>query len=267
MSGSRTRPSVVGIIPARYDSTRLPGKVLLDLAGKPMIQRVYERCRQAELLDEVLVATDDERVRDAVEAFGGRAEMTSCEHCSGTDRLAEVAERMGSLGPGDVIVNIQGDEPMIEPEAIDAAVRPFFNDADLQMGTIATPIDELEEHLDPAAVKVVIDADGWALYFSRAPIPYFRLAAGEQQPDGPRRHPASGMSPLKHVGLYVYRREMLLWYAGLPVSPLEQTEGLEQLRVLEAGRRIQVVIVDYSPIGVDTPEDLQRVREMLAKGD
>lgn len=260
MSGPRKRPSVVGMIPARYASTRLPGKVLLDLAGKPMIQRVYERCGQAELLDDVLVATDDERVRDAVEAFGGRVEMTGCDHCSGTDRLAEVAERLDC----DIVVNVQGDEPMIEPEAIDAAVEPFLSDDDLQMGTIATRIDDLEEHLDPAAVKVVIDADGWALYFSRAPIPYFRVGPGEAQPDAPRRHPVSGMAPLKHIGLYVYRREMLLWYSGLEPSALERTEGLEQLRVLEAGRRIRVVVVDYSPIGVDTPEDLERVREMLA---
>jgi 3-deoxy-manno-octulosonate cytidylyltransferase (CMP-KDO synthetase) len=248
------------MIPARYASTRLPGKVLLDLAGKPMIQRVYERCQQAELLDEVLVATDDERVAEAVEGFGGRVEMTSCEHCSGTDRLAEVAERMDC----DVIVNVQGDEPMLEPAAIDAAVEPFLGDDDLQMGTIATPIDDLEEHLDYAAVKVVVDAQGWALYFSRAPIPFFRLGAGEPQPDGPRRHPESGLAPLKHIGLYVYRREMLLWYAGLAPSALEQTECLEQLRVMEAGRRIRVVVVDYSPIGVDTPEDLERVRELLA---
>lgn len=254
------RPSVVGMIPARYASTRLPGKVLLDLAGKPMIQRVYERCREAELLDEVLVATDDERVAEAVAAFGGRVEMTSCEHCSGTDRLAEVAERMDC----DVVVNVQGDEPMLEPAAIDAAVEPFLTDEDLQMGTIATPIDELEEHLDPAAVKVVVDARGWALYFSRAPIPFLRMSPGEPEPDAPRRHPVSGMAPLKHIGLYVYRREMLLWYAGLAPSALEQTECLEQLRVLEAGRRIRVVVVDYSPIGVDTPEDLQRVRELLA---
>lgn len=258
------RPSVLGMIPARYASTRLPGKVLLELAGKPMIQRVYERCRQAALLDDVLVATDDERVREAVDSFGGRVEMTGCGHCSGTDRLAEVAGRIDC----DVIVNVQGDEPMIAPEAIDAAVRPFLSDDTLQMGTIATPIDDREEHVDPATVKVVVDADGYALYFSRAPIPYFRLAADETDPDSPRRHPASGMRPLKHIGLYVYRREMLLWYAGLEPSGLEQTERLEQLRVLEAGRRIRVVAVDYSPIGVDTPEDLKRVRDLLvAEGD
>jgi len=253
--------SVVGMIPARYASTRLPGKVLLDLAGKPMIQRVHERCLGSKLLDAVIVATDDERVYDAVAGFGGRVEMTSCEHCSGTDRLAEVAGRVDC----DVVVNIQGDEPMIEPEAIDAAVAPFFEDPELQIGTIATPIDTLEEHLDPAAVKVVMDADGWALYFSRAPIPHFRLDAGAEQPDAPRRHPKSGMMPLKHIGLYVYRREALLWFAGLAPSRLEMTEGLEQLRALEAGRRIRVVQVAYSPIGVDTPEDLERVRKLLAR--
>lgn len=253
--------SIVGMIPARYASTRLPGKVLLDLAGKPMIQRVYERCQRAELLDEVIVATDDERVRDAVLGFGGRVEMTGSHHCSGTDRLAEVAGRV----PCDVIVNIQGDEPMIEPAAIDAAVQPFLEDPELQMGTIATRIETLAEHTDPAAVKVVVDEQGWALYFSRAPIPYFRVDPGAVPPDTPRRHPKSGMMPLKHIGLYVYRREMLLWYAALPPAALEMTEGLEQLRVLEAGRRIRVVEVEYSPIGVDTPEDLECVRALLAK--
>lgn len=255
--------SIVGMIPARYASTRLPGKVLLDLAGKPMIQRVYERCRRAQLLDEVIVATDDARVRDVVLGFGGRVEMTGAEHCSGTDRLAEVAGRV----PCDVIVNIQGDEPMIAPEAIDAAVRPFLDDPELQMGTIATRIETLAEHTDPAAVKVVVDEQGWALYFSRAPIPYFRVDPGATPPDTPRRHPKSGIMPLKHIGLYVYRHEMLLWYAALPPSALEMTEGLEQLRVLEAGRRIRVVQVEYSPIGVDTPEDLERVRALLAKED
>ena len=255
-----SRPSVVGMIPARYAATRLPGKVLIDLAGKPMIEHVYRRCEEAELLDEVIVATDDDRVAEAVTSFGGRVEMTDCEHCSGTDRLAEVAARRDC----EIVVNVQGDEPMIDPRAIDAAVRPMLEDPTLEMGTIATPIHELEEHLDPSAVKVVIDAAGWALYFSRAPIPWFRLAEGEGQPDTPRRHPQSGMSPLKHIGLYVYRREMLLWYAAQPASGLEQTEGLEQLRVLEAGRRIRVVVVDYSPIGVDTPEDLDRVRRLLA---
>ena len=250
---------IIGIIPARYQSTRLPGKVLLHIAGKPMIQHVYERCLGARTLSEVVVATDDERVGEEVEGFGGKVELTRADHASGTDRLAEVASRREC----DVIVNIQGDEPMVDPEAIDAAVEPLLSDPELSFATIATEITTLEEHTDPAAVKVVVDANGWALYFSRAPIPYFRLDAGASQPDEPRRHPKSGLHPLKHIGLYVYRRETLLWFASLPPSPLELTEGLEQLRALEAGCRIQVVQVQYSPIGVDTPVDLARVRAIL----
>ncbi len=256
-----SRPSVVGMIPARYASTRLPGKVLLDLAGRPMIQLVYERCVEAKLLDDVIVATDDERVHAAVEGFGGRVEMTDPGHQSGTDRLAEVASRYEC----DIIVNVQGDEPMMDPAAIDAAVEPLLRDRDLRMATIATPIETLMEHRNPADVKVVVDRDGWALYFSRAPIPYFRLDEDDTEPERPRSHPASGLTPLKHIGLYVYTREMLLWYSQLPPSPLEQTEGLEQLRVLEAGERIRVVKVDYSPTGVDTPEDLAKVRELLSE--
>ncbi len=250
---------IVGIIPARYHSTRLPGKVLIDIAGRPMIQHVYERCLRASLLDEVIVATDDERVRAAVEGFGGTVVMTRSDHTSGTDRLAEVASGMQC----DIVVNIQGDEPMIQPEAIDAAVRPFLDNPELRFGTIATEITTVEEHEDPAAVKVVVDAEGWALYFSRAPIPYFRIDDGASRPERPRHHPKSGAWPLKHIGLYVYRRDTLLWYAGLEPSRLELTEGLEQLRALEAGCRIRVVEVDYSPIGVDTPHDLERVRALL----
>jgi len=255
------RLKIVGMIPARYAATRLDGKVLLDIAGKPMVQHVYEQASKAELLDEVLVATDDERVRNVVQGFGGRVEMTSPKHPSGADRLAEVARRYEC----DLIVNIQGDEPMIDPAAIDAAVQPFLDDPELRICTIATPITTIEEHNDPAAVKVVIDRDGWALYFSRAPIPYFRLDPGAQQPDEPRQHPKSGLTPLKHIGLYVYRREALLWFAGLEPTPLEQTEGLEQLRARENGCPIRVVKVDYSPIGVDTPEDLAKARKLMSR--
>jgi 3-deoxy-manno-octulosonate cytidylyltransferase (CMP-KDO synthetase) len=250
---------ITGIIPARYQSTRLPGKVLLDIAGKPMIQHVYERCRQAQLLDEVVIATDDTQVRDAAESFGADVEMTRADHASGTDRLAEVAARRDC----DVIVNVQGDEPMIEPAAIDAAVAPFLDDPELSFGTIATEITTIEEHNEWTTVKVVVDAQGYALYFSRAPIPYFRIDGDAEQPESPRQHPKSGLAPLKHIGLYVYRRETLLWFAGLEPSALEQTEGLEQLRALEAGCPIRVVQVDYSPIGVDTEEDLERVREIM----
>lgn len=250
----------IGIIPARYAATRLPGKVLADIAGKPMVQHVYERACQAETLDKVLVATDDQRIMAAVEGFGGQAVMTSPEHQSGTDRLAEVAQQLDC----EVVVNIQGDEPLIEPAAIDAAVAPFMTDPSLAMSTLATPITALEEHLDPSAVKVVVDQDGFALYFSRAPVPFFRLDTDALWPDNkPRQHPESGLWPLKHIGLYVYRRDALVWLASLPPTPLERTEKLEQLRALENGCRIKVITVDYSPIGVDTPQDLERVRAIL----
>lgn len=249
------------MIPARYASTRLDGKALADIGGKPMIRHVYERAARAATLSDVLVATDDDRIARAVEGFGGRCEMTASSHQSGTDRLAEVAARTDC----DIIVNIQGDEPMIEPAAIDAAVQPFLEaGGGERFGTIATRIADLAEHLEPSTVKVVVGGTGHALYFSRAPIPYFRLDVDDAwPPDKPRRHPVSGMWPLKHIGLYVYTRETLLWYAGLPQSPLEQTEKLEQLRALENGCPIRVVEVDYSPIGVDTPEELRRVREIM----
>lgn len=252
---------VGGIIPARYHSTRLDGKALADIAGKPMVQWVYERASSARTICEVTVATDDERIAEAVAGFGGRARMTGAEHKSGTDRIAEVARDAGY----DVIVNIQGDEPMIDPAAIDAAVEPFTEDGSLRMSTIATRIVDEREHLDPAAVKVVRDLEGFALYFSRAPIPYFRVDGDSAAPGAPRCHPC-GLWPLKHIGLYVYTAETLLWFAGLKRTLLEQTEGLEQLRALENGCRIKVVEVDYSPIGVDTPEDLELVRRMMEEG-
>jgi 3-deoxy-manno-octulosonate cytidylyltransferase (CMP-KDO synthetase) len=232
--------------------------VLADIAGKPMVQWVYERAQQAQMPSEVTVATDDRRVADAVIGFGGNVMMTSPHHTSGTDRIAEVADQAGY----DVIVNIQGDEPMIDPAAIDAAVEPFTTAPDLRMGTIATRIVDEQEHLDPAAVKVVRDLDGYALYFSRAPIPYFRIDCEQSQSDAPRQHPC-GLWPLKHIGLYVYTVETLLWFSQLEQTLLEKTEGLEQLRALENGCRIKVVEVDYSPIGVDTPDDLEMVRRLM----
>ena len=238
--------NTIGIIPAHYGSTRLEGKVLADIAGKPMIQHVYERACQAETLQDLLVATDDQRIMDIVAGFGGQVVMTSAEHKSGTDRVAEVAQDRAC----DVVINIQGDEPLIDPAAIDAAVQPFIADSSLAMSTLSTPIRSLRAHLDPSVVKVVVDADGFALYFSRAPVPFFRLDT-----DAPW--------PLKHIGLYGYRRQTLLWLASLPPTPLEKTERLEQLRALENGCQIKVIEVDYSPIGVDTPEDLQRVRALL----
>lgn len=249
---------VIGMIPARYASTRLEGKALAEIAGKPMIQHVYQRAARARLLDEVLVATDDPRIARAVAGFGGRCEMTSAEHQSGTDRLAEVAQRTDC----DLIVNIQGDEPMIAPEAIDAALGPFLEAPGERFGTLATPITDPREHQEPSTVKVVVDPRGYALYFSRAPIPYFRDVDGGLAPT--ESGPGPTTPALKHIGLYVYTKETLLWYASLPPTPLERTERLEQLRALENGCPVRVVVTDYSPVGVDTPEDLARVRALMA---
>jgi 3-deoxy-manno-octulosonate cytidylyltransferase (CMP-KDO synthetase) len=254
------RQRIIGIIPARLASTRLPGKVLLDIGGKPMVQHVYERACASSLLSEVIVATDHELVYAAVEGFGGQVVLTSPSHASGTDRLAEAARGLDC----DLIVNLQGDEPLLRPEVIDAAVEPFFEEEGLRLSTIATPITTAEEHLDASAVKVVVDQRGYALYFSRCPVPYFRLDPGvELAAEQPRVHPRSGLQPLKHIGLYVYTREALLWMSSLPRAPLEMTESLEQLRALENGCPIRVVTVEYSPIGVDTPEDLERVRRLM----
>ncbi|MBM3472719.1 MAG: 3-deoxy-manno-octulosonate cytidylyltransferase [Armatimonadetes bacterium] len=251
---------VVGMIPARYAATRLPGKVLADICGKPMLRHVYERAARAATLSEVIIATDDERIAEAAAGFGARVEMTSPEHKSGTDRLAEVAQRLDC----DVAVNIQGDEPLIDPRIIDRAVQPLLDDASVCMATLATRATA-HEWAAASVVKVVCDARGDALYFSRRQIPYFRLddPAQEAALAGDLVHPVSGCRPLKHIGLYVYRRETLLWYADLPRGVLEATESLEQLRVLENGCPIRVVEVDYSPVGVDTPEDLETVRRLV----
>ncbi len=251
----------VGMIPARYRSARFPGKVLAPIAGKPMVQHVYERAAQSSLLDDLLVATDDERVREAVEAFGGKVAMTRPDHASGTDRLAELARELAC----DAVVNIQGDEPLISPAIIDDAIRPLYEHPEVRMVTLATPVRDAEEHEHWTVVKVVVDARGDALYFSRAPIPFFRVDDRRERARAlaTRQHPRSGLRPLKHIGLYVYRRDTLLWIAALRPSGLEITEGLEQLRALDNGCPIRVVTVDYSPLGVDTPEDLERVRSIM----
>jgi 3-deoxy-manno-octulosonate cytidylyltransferase (CMP-KDO synthetase) len=252
--------TVVGMIPARYAATRLPGKVLADICGKPMLQHVYERACRAATVGQVVIATDDERIAEVARGFGARVEMTSPEHKSGTDRLAEVARGLDC----DIVVNIQGDEPLIDPRIIDAAVQPLLDEAEVRMATLATQATA-HEWAAASVVKVVCDGRGNALYFSRRQIPYFRLddPAQESALAGDLVHPVSGCRPLKHIGLYVYRRDTLLWYAGLPRGVLEATESLEQLRVLENGCPIRVVEVDYSPIGVDTPEDLETVRRLV----
>jgi 3-deoxy-manno-octulosonate cytidylyltransferase (CMP-KDO synthetase) len=233
---------VVGIIPARLAATRLPDKPLLDIAGKPMIQRVWERAEAASSLHDLMVATPDERVKQAVEAFGGRAVMTSVERRSGTDRLAEAARGIHA----DLIVNIQGDEPLIDPLSIDVAVAPLLADASLSMSSLMCPCPE-EELDNPATVKVVTDLKGDALYFSRSRVPF------------PRSDEA-GIAVMQHVGLYVYRRDFLLTFASLSPTPLERTESLEQLRALEHGYKIRMASIAQAPLSVDTPEDLDRVR-------
>ncbi len=213
-----------------------------------MIEHVYRRAASARLVHAVLVATDDERVRDAVEAFGGNVWMTRPDHKSGTDRLAEVAEVLSCA----VVVNVQGDEPLLAPESIDEAVAALLEDPSNQMATLCRPIGEPSEFRDPNVVKLVKDRSGFALYFSRAPIPHFRGVSDETGP------------ALKHIGLYVYRREFLLRLASLAPTPLETAESLEQLRALEHGFRIRVVESAHDSVGVDTPADLDRVRRIVA---
>ncbi|MBV8865007.1 MAG: 3-deoxy-manno-octulosonate cytidylyltransferase [Acidobacteriaceae bacterium] len=241
------RTRILGVIPARFASSRFPGKALASLAGKPMLQHVWERASISRYLHDLLVATDDDRIAAVVRKFGGRVRMTSPLHISGTDRLAEIA----SSETATLYVNIQGDEPLIDPEAIDAAILSVQGDDSLLMGTLKKQIYNSADVANPNVVKVVTDLLGNAIFFSRAPVPYQR--------DGP------GLGVyFKHIGLYVYRRDFLLRYPDLTVGPLEQAERLEQLRALENGYRIRVVPTEYESLGVDTPEDLQRVNQLFS---
>ena len=243
--------NTIGIVPARYASTRFPGKPLALIAGKPLIQHVVEQCQKARSLSEVIVATDDTRIWEVAQNFC-HAEMTRPDHPSGSDRIAEVAGRCTC----DAVVNIQGDEPLIDPAVIDAVVGALARD---EMSTAATRIKNPEELDDPNVVKVVVSAAGRALYFSRRTIPYLREAAS---PEGVRGQLAA-FAFLKHLGIYGYRRETLLRLVKFPVSPLETAEKLEQLRALENGIQIAVVKVDYDSVGVDAPEDVEWVERFL----
>lgn len=235
------------IIPARYASSRLPGKPLLRETGKYLIQHVYERACQAKHAATVIVATDDPRIEAAVRGFGGNVAMTRADHVCGTDRVAEVARQLDV----DTVINVQGDEPMIDPAALDLLGSLLQQrDADADMATLAVPIRSTEAYQNPNCVKVVCDASGRALYFSRSPIPYVR--------DGKPDFAAEPPHFLQHLGLYAYRRAFLLSLSQLPAEPLEEMEKLEQLRVLALGRRIQVGIVRQTSIGVDTREDYER---------
>ncbi len=243
---------IVGLIPARYGSTRFPGKPLAQLWGKPLIQHVYERARKSPILEKVVVATDDERIRRCVEDFGGQALMTSPEHRCGTERLAEAAQILG-LADEDIVVNIQGDQPLLAPEALEELIRPLLLSLEVPMATLAIPIERPEEIQDPHRVKVVLDREGRALYFSRAPIPYFRP-------------PGKAPLYLRHIGLYAYRKEFLDLFVKLPPGELEEAEKLEQLRALEAGYPIAVSITRYECPEVDTPEDLKRIIQVYGSG-
>jgi 3-deoxy-manno-octulosonate cytidylyltransferase (CMP-KDO synthetase) len=236
---------ILGVIPARFGSTRFPGKVLALLSSKTVLQHVYERACQSRYLSNTLIATDDERVYRAARSFGAPVRMTRADHASGTDRVAEVA----SAEEAAVVVNIQGDEPLIDPEAIDAAILPVVHDTDVVMATLKKKIEDPREIDDPNVVKVVTNHAGDAIYFSRCAIPYAR----EQ----------GGGAWFKHIGLYVYRRDFLLGLSSLPVGPLERAERLEQLRALENGYLIRVIETSYESLGVDTPEDLERVSRLF----
>jgi 3-deoxy-manno-octulosonate cytidylyltransferase (CMP-KDO synthetase) len=237
----------VAIIPARYGSTRLPGKPLLDILGKPMIQHVWERTVKAREVEKVIVATDDEKVLRVVKDFGGEVTLTSKEHLTGTDRIAEVVR--GFSLDVEIIVNVQGDEPLIEPDMIDQVVKILAYDPKASMGTLCRKISDIKEIVDTNVVKVVFDKEFYALYFSRLPIPYYRN-------DDPKVY-------FKHLGIYSYRRDALLRLSSAKSTPLENAERLEQLRALENGFRIKVAETDRDTIGVDTEEDLEMVRRRL----
>ncbi len=238
---------VLGVIPARYGSTRFEGKALADILGKPMIQHVYERAIKATNISDITVATDDQRIFKAVKDFGGKVVMTS-QHPTGTDRIAEVAKSCDA----DIIVNIQGDEPLIEPKMIDEAIEPFFQDDSIDLSTLVHRISSDSEYNNPNVVKVVVNKAGFAMYFSRSPIPHIKANVDKEN-----------ICLYRHVGLYVYKKDALLKFASMPSTPLEICEGLEQLRFLENGYKMKVVETNYKSIGVDTPQDLEKVKSIM----
>ncbi len=240
--------NVIGVIPARYSSTRFEGKVLADISGKPMIQHVWERAKQALILDDVIIACDDERIAAVAKGFGAKVVFTAKAHICGTDRIIEV------INPLEVkaVINIQADEPLIHPMMIEAVGRALLDDHKISMATLMKKIEDPKEINDPHVVKVVVDKNNFALYFSRAAIPYY-----------PENSEANELVYYKHIGLYGYTKDFLFTYKNLPVSRLEKTERLEQLRVLEEGYRIKVLETKHETIGVDTPADLEKVKEYL----
>jgi 3-deoxy-manno-octulosonate cytidylyltransferase (CMP-KDO synthetase) len=253
---------ISAIIPARYGSTRFEGKPLAHILGKPMIHHVYERVCESKLINDVIVATDDQRILEAVQGFGGKGVMTSPDHTTGSDRVAEVARNLRSR----IIVNVQGDEPLIRGSIIDKAIRPLLTDDTISISTLMTEINEVKDWLNPHIVKVVVDHKNFALYFSRSPIPFPRdlhIDRLESNPFGTKRPLPKRI--FKHIGVYIYPRAFLLKFTKMKPTPLEKLEKLEQLRALENGYRIKLTPVQYEPICVDTPEDLQKVVEFLSR--
>ncbi len=245
--------TILGVIPARYASVRLPAKPLVDLCGKTMVQRVYEQAKQSKLLTRVIVATDNEEIVKVVTSFGGEVMMTSPELKSGSDRVAAVAKEVTDAA---IVVNIQGDEPLIAPQMIDQAIQPLIDDEQVFVGTLIKKIESFEELVNPNIVKVVTDTNGFGMYFSRSTIPHLREV--KQQEDWLERH-----TFFKHIGLYVYRRSTLLEYSSWQESLLEQAEKLEQLRILEHGIKIKTAITEFDSIPIDTAEDAERVRAII----
>lgn len=262
--GENPRQNVIAVIPARYESVRLPGKMLLEIAGKPLILHTLGQAEKAGSVSRAIVATDDERIFDAVQKSGGEAVMTSIDHRSGSDRIAEVAE---GLPANSIIVNVQGDEPMLSTDTIDAAVDAFVADPKADIATVCEPVSQLhEELLNGNVVKVVVGDHGYAQYFSRSPMPFPREAALRYDGDpgcAISENPELFSIFRKHTGIYVYRREYLLEFTKLPQTKLEKLEMLEQLRALENGAKIRIVDVEEHSIGVDTPEDFERVKKLI----
>jgi 3-deoxy-manno-octulosonate cytidylyltransferase (CMP-KDO synthetase) len=254
MVRSRVHRKILGVIPARYASSRFPGKALATVGSRTMLELVWERVSMARYLGPVIIATDDDRISRVARGFGAQVRMTCSDHVSGTDRVAEVASAYEDF---ELVVNIQGDEPLIDPNTIDAAILPLLEEPAIPMGTLKKRIEDPRELQDPNVVKVVTDRFGNAIYFSRSNIPFVRDAG----------QAGNAITSFKHIGLYVYRRDFLLRYSALPVGPLEQLERLEQLRAIENGFRIRVVETDYESIGVDTPEDLEKVRALISAGE
>lgn len=259
-----TDRKIIALIPARMGSTRFPGKPLAEILGKPMIQRVYEQAKKARRISEVIVATDDKRILKVVQGFGGNAVMTSGNHSTGTDRIAEAAAKMDC----DIVVNVQGDEPLIPPENIDLVVQPLLDEPQTRVSTLMMSCASVEDILDPNNTKVVSSQNGEALYFSRSPIPFFRQETNKEEQGSKSKEKTAKISNWHiHIGIYAYTKNFLLQFAQLPESPLEKIEKLEQLRILQKGIPIKIVRTDKKSIGVDHPDVIKKVEDILRNPD